>query len=293
MFPRGAIGKRLDMHPMARPLFERAVAEGGPVYYALEGCLKADAILSAGYAVFSVPAVGMWKPAELEAFAAQLRGVKVYVVADADALPHPERCVKEDCKRKPGESNLDVLTFGLETAWQLRQWGADAEFVAPPPIRLDGSEYPDCKTGVDDFLFAGHDLNDLIPIAREDPDREVVEGQVLRALRAVNPRRQMRLIKFVTDVLIWHILHADEVGRVLGSLDRCTRMMFPEHFGQKTWEGKRKLVSRARAHLRDAGLLEQVEPLQRRQDWNTREWYVLPPVEVIVNVPHLGGKGED
>jgi len=81
------IARRLDVHPDAVPLLLSA----GRVFFVIEGCIKADAVLSRGEAVFSVPSVTLWKAPELEAFAERyLKEKTVFIVADADAVMKPE-----------------------------------------------------------------------------------------------------------------------------------------------------------------------------------------------------------
>src|SRR5215207_836024 len=61
------LARRVDIHPMALERLEAAEA----VYFGIEGCLKADAILSAiiregrNESVFSVPSVSLWEAEEL------------------------------------------------------------------------------------------------------------------------------------------------------------------------------------------------------------------------------------
>jgi hypothetical protein len=47
---------RVDIHPYARSLFRGA----DRVFFVIEGCLKGDAVLSAGGPVLSVPSVTLW-----------------------------------------------------------------------------------------------------------------------------------------------------------------------------------------------------------------------------------------
>jgi hypothetical protein len=81
-----SLARRLDVHPMAAPLF----ADAKLVYFGIEGCLKADSILSAilregrRESVFSVPSVSLWDAPEFDGFIRYLRGKRVVVVPDAD-----------------------------------------------------------------------------------------------------------------------------------------------------------------------------------------------------------------
>jgi hypothetical protein len=85
IFPLGDGAKRLDVNPLAWPLFVGA----SRVFFCLEGCIKADAILSAWVAVFSVPSVTLWQARELTGFLTYLRGKEVIIVCDADWYENP------------------------------------------------------------------------------------------------------------------------------------------------------------------------------------------------------------
>src|SRR5262249_5444907 len=122
---------RLDMNPAAVELARPA----SHLYFCLEGCIKADAILSAGGAVFSVPSVSMWDCDELPAFAAEyLQGVDVVIVCDADWVANPE-----------------VWKQALLCRSRLRSLaGVGRVCIAAPPV----TGLPDLK-GVDDYLGKG------------------------------------------------------------------------------------------------------------------------------------------
>jgi hypothetical protein len=101
------------------------------VFFGIEGCMKADAILSAGEAVFSVPAVGQWRAPELRAFAKRyLKDKLVVIVPDADWY------VKDEVIRQARECK-EHLEYDL---------GIDALIAAPPRAGL-----PKIK-GIDDYL---------------------------------------------------------------------------------------------------------------------------------------------
>lgn len=75
------LARRLDVHPAAMEKLRTAEV----VFFAIEGCMKADAILAKGAAVFSVPSVSLWDCQELKAFVvAYLNGKEVVIVPDAD-----------------------------------------------------------------------------------------------------------------------------------------------------------------------------------------------------------------
>jgi hypothetical protein len=145
---------RIDLHPMAVDLIPRADV----VFFIIEGCLKADAVLSQGAAVFSVPSVTLWACAELEDFVtAYLREKVIVIIPDADW----------------------ALKFQVESqaricAATLLRHGVAAAHIAAPPIDQDGNPLRDANgnelKGIDDFLAAGGQLDDLMTLDRLLPD---------------------------------------------------------------------------------------------------------------------------
>lgn len=136
---------RLDMHPDAVSLFSDATR----VFFGIEGCVKEDAMLSQGEAVFSVPACWQWRVPEMAAFADKyLAGKVVFIVPDGDWA-----------------KNWQVRSAAIQCSSYLRGFGLERVFVAaPPPELLD-----DGIKGVDDFLGAGYSLDDMVVIGREIP----------------------------------------------------------------------------------------------------------------------------
>lgn len=127
--------KRIDVHPFVLPMFEKAER----VFFCIEGCIKADAVLSAGEAVFSVPSVTLWEAPEdeLQEFAAvYLHGKTVIIVPDSD-----------------WHENGAVLTQAMLVRSALRRMSVRAIVAAPP--NLDSPDPKKRKQGVDDFLVAG------------------------------------------------------------------------------------------------------------------------------------------
>jgi hypothetical protein len=87
-----SLAKRIDVHPFAVERFETAER----VYFGIEGCIKADAILTAiletgePATVFSVPSVTLWDARELKRFAMKyLAGKIVIIVPDSDWHENP------------------------------------------------------------------------------------------------------------------------------------------------------------------------------------------------------------
>jgi hypothetical protein len=215
-----SLARKLDVHPLALPMFETAER----VFFVIEGCIKADAILSAGEAVFSVPSVTLWNADELPAFAAKyLQGKTVYIVPDSDWA----------------EKN-EVFTQAMYCRTFLRKLGIDALIAAPPPD--ESGDKQDDKQGVDDFLGAGGSVDDLIVLDREPP---------LVTLELV--ARADRIARDV-QVLDGLILHAGEDGSLGAPLGKFARVMGLDRFA----------VSRALEALQDLGAIEVDGPLVTR-----------------------------
>jgi hypothetical protein len=166
------IARRIDVHPLA---WQRIV-ENPVVFFVIEGCLKADAVLSAGGAVFSVPSVSLWNAAELGRFAVDyLFDKTVIIVPDADWA-----------------DNALVINQARMAETELRRRGVPETHVAAPPPRLGRHK----TKGVDDFIGAHGRLKDLVVldceeqcdihawIARHGRRRDQIERdeEVLRAL---------------------------------------------------------------------------------------------------------------
>ena len=133
--------QRLDVHPLTEKLglFDKAEV----VFFGIEGCLKADAILSAGEAVFSVPAVWLFQAPELRDFAAKyLQDKLVVIVPDAD------------WRTKQSKNVIQAASACLAT---LQSLGLQA-VIAAPPRNSDGTF---TWKGIDDFLAGGGKLEDL------------------------------------------------------------------------------------------------------------------------------------
>ncbi len=184
-----SLAKRIDMHQLAFPLF----ADAKRVFFVIEGCPKADAVLSAGGAVFSVPSVTLWDAVELPAFAAHyLVGRTVVIVPDMDWIDNPL-----------------VITQARLCQTRLRRLGIIASVAAPPV----GAGHK----GIDDFLGADGKLTELDVIDRDpSPDLEAfVEDHAMRRDQA---RRG-------ADVLQALSMHADHEGGIRIPLRSIARIM--------------------------------------------------------------------
>jgi hypothetical protein len=188
---------RLDVHPWAVPMLR----ESEYVFFGIEGCLKADAILTAilvtgaPASVFSVPAVWLWFNAhELGPFVDRyLRDKIVVIVPDADWFHKPS-----------------VAEAALYCCQILRGLGVTARVAAPPVENL-----PEIK-GVDDHLAAGHTLDDLIVMRRARP-----RGLGLRNGHGNRRDAMRRNMKIHLNVA----MYADGHGRVRASYRALARRM--------------------------------------------------------------------
>lgn len=156
--------KVIDVHPLARPYVSSEPAE---IYLCLEGCLKADALLSQpereGKAVISVPSVTLWKVSRRR-FAPYRRTLrradKVWVVPDSDYLlkGHSHR------DGRPLFINPQVRIQSDRAVSWLREQGINAEFCVPPYFSSELAtehgigEEDRFKIGIDDLLQAGGNL---------------------------------------------------------------------------------------------------------------------------------------
>jgi hypothetical protein len=185
-----SLAKRLDIHPMALEKLESASL----VYFALEGVLKADAILSAiiregrNESVFDVPSVSLWHADELKEFArTHLKGKTVVIVPDADwidndlVIAHARSCelfLKRQC---------DIL---------------DCYIAAPPldTVVQDGEEKRVIKRnaagdklkGVDDYLAEGYSLNTLEVMERSPSPKIYYERKRVEDLSRYRDGRKYR-----------------------------------------------------------------------------------------------------
>jgi hypothetical protein len=196
--------KRLDVHPWVEELglFDRAQV----VFFGIEGCMKADAILSAGEAVFSVPAVGQWHAPELARFVrTYLRNKLVVIVPDSDWHEKPE-----------------VLRMARDCQEFVRGLGVvkDAVVAAPPPIEGD----PDFKVGIDDHLGPkiNGKLEDLDVI---DLELNPLTVEYVESWPTVRRNARRNTIK----VLQYLAMNADNDGEVTRSQRAIARRIGRDH----------------------------------------------------------------
>jgi hypothetical protein len=166
-----AMARRLDVHPLAvRKLTEDPVA-----FFVIEGCIKADAVLAAGGAAFSVPSVSLWDTGrELERFVADYLTDKVVVIVpDADWSLNPL-----------------VINQARMAETHLNRLGVPEIHVAAPPLSYQGVS----TNGVDDFIGAGGHLEDLLVIDNEPPSG-LHEYVARNGFRSDRTRRDEKLIR--------------------------------------------------------------------------------------------------
>ena len=164
------LASRIDVNPRG----VQRIVDAEVVFFCIEGCIKADAILSAGGAVFSVPAVGQWDCDELRAFCWHYLADKtVVIINDAD-----------------WENNHLVRNQSRLCRAQLARYGVyRVHIAAPEPF------YEDRETkGVDDWLGAGGELEGLRVIETHPPTDRLHEWIAARARRKDQAGRDESLL---------------------------------------------------------------------------------------------------
>jgi hypothetical protein len=249
VFPPGDGAKRIDVHPQAWPRFVNA----SRVFFVIEGCIKADAVLSAGEAVFSVPSVTLWLAPELSAFTRNLRGKVVYIVPDADWA-----------------KNGAVITQAMFCRSFLRRAGVDAHVAAPP-------EEHGLK-GVDDFLaHGGYSVNDLAVLERETPyglAEWLAERGTWRKTKAVRG----------AEVLESLALHADMNGQIRASLRSVARIMGCHH--SRVERAVKDLVECGVIEV-EGSLDTHARHYDKEKGWVGWEWKERPAITIV---PELRAK---
>jgi hypothetical protein len=175
----GGAGNVLDVHPAIRHLIDGFA----PVLF-LEGIKKADAVTTAALAanldILAVAISGVWnfltkgEPIP-DFYDIPLEGRRAYIGFDSDMLRKPE--VQEAAER---------------LAEELRARGAEV-WVIYLPDQADGS-----KMGADDYLAAGHSLEELLSLAKPF-DPESVQREKLS--RSEKLRRSLAYLEEVHDEL--------------------------------------------------------------------------------------------
>lgn len=212
---------RIDVHPMA---VEKILADS-VVFFVLEGELKADAVLSADGAVFSVPSVTLWDSCvELDRFLSAYiigeegRPKMLVVVPDADWY-----------------TNWMVASQARQVQARLHQLGVLNAYIAAPPFELN-------LKGVDDYLAAGLKLADLDVIDYEPPpglDEYVRTHPNASKIQRRDCRdRDAQALKTLVG-------YADpETGEVAGSYETIARLLGMKGGGKAAWRAVQSLGER-------------------------------------------------
>ncbi len=261
--PEQPRARRLDMHRRAAHLLHRA-AHGGRIWIALEGVLKADALLSQGEAVVNVPSVTLWNTAELRAFAEEylLGDVRVYVLTDSDYQAMTDE----------GELKNDVLRQAMLCREMLRGLGVRNVEVAAPP-----SFHGEDKVGFDDLLGNEHLFSDRAIRKGRLDDVEIIGREVPEAVYgAARHHRKKPRADEEAKVLAWMSLMANPLFLHRGEAFTPARTI-------ARWTGiGTRSVQRYLVCLREHGLIQQLEPVTRKFNTYTGGWYTVPPLDRIV-----------
>jgi hypothetical protein len=199
--PNGrGLAARLDMHPLAARMLDRAEF----LFFCIEGCLKADSILTGivldglRATVVSVPAVWLWKrngkpiPELGDFFRKYALGKPVVIVPDADW--HTKYAVREAAR----ECKDELEAIGLRCC-----------VAAPPydPDDLDPETGKPRLNGVDDYRADGRSLLDLCVVERGHTPHLAVElvtrdiPDLLQAAGHTDGRKNLPLLE---DAVIAH-----------------------------------------------------------------------------------------
>lgn len=252
-FPSGPdLAKRFDMHTLAAPLFMKARY----AFFVIEGSIKADAVLSAGAAVLSVPSVTLWDAKELYVVSERyLKGRLVIIVPDAD-----------------WNRNDLVNTQARLCQSHLARLGILAHVVAPP---INAWLEDHNLKAVDDHLAAGKTLGELEVIDR-DPSPNIRRFVRDHTTRLDQMRRDIEAIETLS-------IHADDVGRLCPTVSAIARMM-------NTSRGR---VADALDHLEEMGAIARERgEFETRRQWIPRkggkghyghqlEWKKPPTITII------------
>lgn len=225
--------KRIDVHPSAVERF----ADARVVYFALEGCLKADAILTEILrtdecaSVFSVPSVTLWDCKEFSQFLQQyVKGRTCFIIPDADWQD----------ERKGGA----IISQALYCRAAIEDViGRGGTFIAAPPMYLDGVK----TKGIDDYLHAGGKLHDLKIVNPQAPEDMIFYGFKSPSTTSVGKRRDRAMLRFLS-------IHADTNGEYSAPLLTIARRVIRK--------GKdRDAVREALMNLVTAGAITSDKPL--------------------------------
>jgi hypothetical protein len=159
-------GKLIDVHPL---LGERLQAGDEPIYFCLEGCVKADAVAGTGGLSISVLSVTLWQADEEPTHWALWlpilqRAPVVYVIPDSDYQPKPAWGAYEP-GALPRYSKGGEVRYSTDRCvhWLRRYHSVNARFLVPPYLdrataarsKVDNR----FKIGIDDHIALGGNLS--------------------------------------------------------------------------------------------------------------------------------------
>jgi hypothetical protein len=280
--------RRVDVNPLAfRRRFRtgRSLLRVCRVYFAIEGCLKADAILTAilktgeDASVINVPSVTLWDTPDLEFLANHFLDPwserearpEVVIVPDADWFSKPE-----------------VLTQALLCRSLCRRLGFET-CIAAAPI-WPGLQECECKPmgecvnavtckrcggyfkGVDDFLAAGGMLGGLFVLHREAPvHHHLIDLKDMRSDKRVNCSKMLTALAE----------HSDNDGGFEGSIPKLARVtdfkrrtayqVITDYLvGERIITVDRPTLLKRKQWIRGKGYVAEF-------DWEDRPKFILPP----------------
>ncbi len=252
------LARRIDVHPLA----VQKLIDDEVVFFVIEGCLKADSVLAAGGAVFSVPSVSLWDCDELTEFSWQyLRDKTVVIVPDADWA-----------------DNAAVINQARLCQTALYRTGVSQVHVAAPPSHYNGHN----TKGVDDFIGVGGHLDDLLVINSTPP------GDVLTEFLDRHVRRRDQSLR---DGWVLYSLSAfcGTNGILCARLKTVARVIGITPMA----------VTRAVRSLEGMGAVRIEGNLSEKRDWFSRQWdwterptiTLIPELRAMENTPErLGDK---
>jgi hypothetical protein len=237
------LAKRIDVNPL---VWEHGGFEDAKrVFFGIEGCIKADAILTALLragqppAVFSVPSVSLWEatypaiandsddtwlPADDdEAEDSTEDSSPEFVSYQGDELAAFANryllgklvCIVPDAD---AHTKPEVMTQALLCRSTLRRLGTHAEIVLPPNDRIkEGIK------GIDDFLGKGRGkLEDCVWYRKEPPAEDRLEEWLLRARSGTWRRDGLQRAAQTLQALATHAADNGEYSASIRLLARAT-----------------------------------------------------------------------
>lgn len=280
---------RIDVHPKAMPRFEGAKV----IFAVMEGCLKADAVLTAirnndlNASVYSFPSVTLGNCPELPDFAEKyLKGKTVIAVLDADwADPSKEGAVENQGRIYQGK----LLALGIKSV----------HLAAPPQDPKDEHGHPIFK-GVDDFLGAGKGgLHELVCIDVKPPKnvekwvRAWDDEKCISVRESGNPYTKMRSdgLSKITNILTSMAVFAGGSGLISVTLSCMANAMGVSH--QRVSEVVQNLETMGAVHV-DGELYTGPSFFGGGEDWVERPTITIMPKELrAVELPHRTTGSED